>query len=1022
MSNGMLKYGSVSIKKPLSKLKPGNVFGSTEEISNSQTFVRKKIQWPDSLKEFVGRCFENCSDKDRPFIEKELKEIITKAFEDDTVFSIDWDKIELNALKKERKQFNEYFQKSKTNKMKTERSNLNTFKVLEDEHQKEKRIKRFEEKDIVKASNDDVIDWDEHTIVGRCQQLEKKYLRLTSAPDPETVRPLSVLKKTLEFLKTKWKEENNYLYICDQFKSLRQDLIVQRIKNDFTVMVYEIHARIALEKGDLGEYNQCQTQLFSLYSYNLPGHPDEFLAYRILYLLHTRNKSDIHEILLKLSEKERKNKAIKHALDVRTALGTSNYHLLFKLYLDAPNMGGYLMDRFVERERVIALCKMFKAYRPSLSLKFLCQELSFENESRCFEFLMERCNKDVFMRDEKSKFLHINTKNALEYFEQARLKNKANRCHFRDCVMVKSRKLKNTDRQDSLGIRIKSAISIEPPKKVIRALYDYVSQSSVELAFSKGDFFHVIGNENDENWYEACNPATNVRGLVPVSYFQVLGRTEKDSLHIRNSEKLNEKNHVIETPVRNQSLYGVVQYDFHAERPDELEAQAGEAIIVIAQSNHEWFVAKPIGRLGGPGLIPISFIEIRDFSTGKAVTNVQELVDSMAIPRVEEWKKMTAEYKNNSISLGKFDFNEKSSNKDNSVPQNTQSVNCLKKCMHNTKLVSGSFCNNEYICVISSRVIKHVYINEGYQYLVHAEMENSCYRSLFRHYEDFYNLQVMLLEEFPVEAGRTGGRRILPYMPVPLSYVDDQISQRRCIDLDTYLRDLCRLPSYIKRSSLVTGFFLLREADTESNTPITIQLSSSEFSGKVSENSESYGSFLNDNDVSLFPTSSKKSISESLLSSNAFSLPVSSGDFGFSSNTKPSESGYDSELSKLSEVFRKSSISKNEYIYPCVSQTVLKECQTQDLKMPQDNIFHGGIHSDSLYIKIKIFFADDLIAIRVPRQITFIQLMEKLQDRLGIVIKSLRYKEINNHSCFIKCDDDLRDAINQNSKLVLYVE
>jgi len=78
--------------------------------------------------------------------------------------------------------------------------------------------------------------------------LEKRYFRLTSAPNPDNVRPLHVLEKTLEMLKRKWRSEANYSYICDQFKSLRQDLTVQHIKNDFVVTVYEIHARIALEK------------------------------------------------------------------------------------------------------------------------------------------------------------------------------------------------------------------------------------------------------------------------------------------------------------------------------------------------------------------------------------------------------------------------------------------------------------------------------------------------------------------------------------------------------------------------------------------------------------------------------------------------------------------------------------------------------------------------------------------------------------------------------------------------------
>ena len=203
---------------------------------------------------------------------------------------------------------------------------------------------------------------DQGPVVGKSQALEKRYFRLTSAPNPDEVRPLDVLRKTLDHLKRKWKKEKNYAFICDQFKSLRQDLTVQHIKNEFTVDVYELHARIALEKGDLGEYNQCQTQLRALYAQNLGGHPSEFKAYRILYFIHTCNRTDMNDVLADLTPVEKKEPAIKHALDARSALALGNYHKFFQLYVEPPGMGAYLMDMFVTRERLAALSKMCKSY------------------------------------------------------------------------------------------------------------------------------------------------------------------------------------------------------------------------------------------------------------------------------------------------------------------------------------------------------------------------------------------------------------------------------------------------------------------------------------------------------------------------------------------------------------------------------------------------------------------------------------------------------------------------------------
>ena len=403
-------------------------------------------------------------------------------------------------------------------------------------------------------------------------------------------------------------------------------------------------------------------------------------------------------------------------------------------------------------------------------------------------------------------------------------------------------------------------------------------------------------------------------------------------------------------------LYGIVQYDFQAERPDELDAKAGEAIIIIAQSNHEWFVAKPIGRLGGPGLIPVSFIEIRDMATGKAIGNLEELAAKAAVPKVEEWKKAAADYKNSSIPLGRFDFDRRE--------ENPQETNRIRTSDYSSGSNNEEKRQSEALYVARASVDQFLLDGSRYWFLVRVEMNDGRHRNLCRYYEDFYDFQIALLEEFPVEAGRTGEQRILPFMPGPLTYVDDTISAQRRADLSVYVEELCRLPAHVVRSQLVQSLFSTREGDVESTHP-----------------------------TSMMPQ------------------PI----------FKPGQIGRASQRSSRSSH------------HPSVRTSKLRQSQT-DVSIPRTDAPAQRISSAAppirkdpssaaSFMKIKVYYEDDLIAIRVGSDIDYTQLRNKLTERLSGQWSTVSYKdEANGQYQLIENNNDLQAVISRSERLVLYVQ
>eukprot|EP01062_Namystynia_karyoxenos_P039647 TRINITY_DN28838_c0_g1_i2.p1 TRINITY_DN28838_c0_g1~~TRINITY_DN28838_c0_g1_i2.p1 ORF type:complete len:648 (+),score=149.52 TRINITY_DN28838_c0_g1_i2:152-1945(+) len=230
-------------------------------------------------------------------------------------------------------------------------------------------------------------------IVGTLTALEKRYARPAAgeAPDPALVRPPEVLERALrrvmEQRKLKETEEEERLYCWEQLKSIRHDLTVQHVFTPFTTEVYETHARVSLEHGDLGEFSACQGQLRAFHArpwmVATQDSVSEFAAYRILYCA-TASTSDLamelRQAAVRWGSLKEAPAAVRHALAVARAVMPPNAAALHRLLHGAPHMQGRLCELLSQQRRGlrgVLYGHMLRAYRPAVPRALLAPTLLF---------------------------------------------------------------------------------------------------------------------------------------------------------------------------------------------------------------------------------------------------------------------------------------------------------------------------------------------------------------------------------------------------------------------------------------------------------------------------------------------------------------------------------------------------------------------------------------------------------------------------------------------------------------------
>lgn len=312
----------------------------------------------------------------------------------------------------------------------------------------------------------------------------------------------------------------------------------------------------------------------------------------------------------------------------------------------------------------------------------------------------------------------------------------------------------------------------------------------------------------------------------------------------------------------------------------------------------------------------------------------------------------------------------------------------------------------QLLAPIEASVPRYCFADDNFWFIVVAVMEDGRTWELSRYYKDFYDLQINLIQEYPLEAGNVRGYdRSLPYMPGPVTYVTDNISNGRRANLDEYIKNLLKLGPHITSGFLVRRFFAPRENDLEMNGDMATYRHSTNSAASVRRWHEQ----------------------NSTRSSTAYA-------YGHNGEQRPSMQGN----SSLDYGYHSAQHNNNNFDY---QNTYADPSSSNGYNNDMNQSASSKLSSGPMAVKIKCWFDNDnCVVLRMPSFFRYSELCKKIFERhqleqglgseedgsaasrVNEADMQIKYKLPETNDYFpIANDDDLRNAMEQCPKLVLMV-